>query len=227
MLNAQKCIGHSYKNIDLLRTALTHSSYANEYKIKDNERLEFLGDSVLSIIISDYIFKKLQNVNEGDLTKFRATLVCEQSLAEVAKKINLGSLIKLGRGEEKSGGRERASVVSDAFEAVLASIYLDAGMETARKWLLNLMQDEIVEVLQGKRYGDYKTMLQERIQHGNVGKVTYRVVKEFGKDHNKTFEVEVLVDGLVKNKGVGKSKKEAEQMAAHKTLLDLDKNENI
>lgn len=218
MTKTEELIGHKYSDRSLLETALTHSSYANEYKISSNERLEFLGDSVLSIIISDYIFRTKSNVNEGDLTKLRATLVCEQSLDEVAKKISLGSLIKLGKGEERNGGRKRASIVSDAFEAVLASIYLDAGMEAANKWLLNLMQDSIKEVLAGKRYGDYKTMLQETVQKGSVGKVTYSVLSEEGQDHDKTFEVEVLIDGVQKGTGRGRSKKEAEQNAAHDAL---------
>ena len=221
MTKTEETVGHHYKDPTLLETALTHSSYANEYKIGNNERLEFLGDSVLSIIISEYLFKTAQNVNEGDLTKFRATLVCEQSLYEVAKKISLGSLIRLGRGEERNGGRTRASIVSDAFEAVLASIYLDAGMETAKQWLLNLMEDSIKDVLAGKRYGDYKTMLQEAVQRGSVGKVTYAVIKETGQDHNKTFEVEVFIDGIPKGRGKGTNKKEAEQNAAHFALEGL------
>lgn len=218
MSKTEEIIGHKYSNPELLKTALTHSSYANEYKISSNERLEFLGDSVLSIIISDYIFNAMKDVNEGDLTKLRATLVCEQSLDEVARKISLGSLIRLGRGEEQNGGRKRASIVSDAFEAVIASIYLDAGMETAREWLLNLMQDSIKEVLAGKRYGDYKTMLQETVQHGATGKVTYAVVNESGLDHNKTFEVEVMIDNKPMGRAKGSSKKEAEQRAAQIAL---------
>ncbi len=214
MTNAEQKIGYSYKNLSLLEKALTHSSYANEKKIESNERLEFLGDSVLSIIISDYIFKRLDGVSEGDLTKYRATLVCEHMLAEIAKKIGLDKLIRLGRGEEMTGGRNRASIVSDAFEAVLASIYLDGGIEVARKWLLNLMKNEIVETLEGKMYDDYKTMLQELVQKGNTGKVTYRTISESGLEHNKIFRVEVLIDGQPINGGEGQSKKEAEQHAA-------------
>ena len=226
MTKTEETVGHSYQNPSLLETALTHSSYANEFRISNNERLEFLGDSILSIIISEYLFKSAKNVNEGDLTKYRATLVCEQSLYEVAKKISLGSLIRLGRGEERNGGRTRASIVSDAFEALLASIYLDAGMETAKAWLLNLMEDSIHEVLAGKRYGDYKTMLQEAVQRGSVGKVTYAVIKESGQDHNKTFEVEVFIDGVPKGRGKGGNKKEAEQNAARFALENLT-NANV
>jgi ribonuclease-3 len=139
MKNVQEKIGYTFKNVNLLETALTHSSYANECKKENNERLEFLGDSVLSVIISDYIFRRLPNVDEGWLSKYRATLVCEQSLNEISKKISLSKFILLGKGEEMTGGRQRASIVSDAFEAVLAAIYLDGGMETARKWVIDLM----------------------------------------------------------------------------------------
>lgn len=225
MTEAEKKIGYKFNNISLLEEALTHSSYANEKKTVSNERLEFLGDSVLSIIISDHIFRK-SSVNEGDLTKYRAILVCEQSLAEIAKKISLGSLIKLGRGEEMTGGRNRASIVSDAFEAVLASIYLDGGIDKVREWLLPLMTDAIEETLAGKHYEDYKTMLQELVQKGGSGKVTYQIVAETGLDHNKVFEVEALIDEIPHARGKGQSKKEAEQRAA-KTAYEKLNNENL
>lgn len=220
MTEAEKKIGYKFNNISLLEEALTHSSYANEKKTVSNERLEFLGDSVLSIIISDHIFRK-SGVNEGDLTKYRAILVCEQSLAEIAKKISLGSLIKLGRGEEITGGRNRASIVSDAFEALLASIYLDGGIDKAREWLLPLMTDVIEETLAGKHYEDYKTMLQELVQKGGSGKVTYQIVAETGLDHNKVFEVEALIDEIPRTRGKGQSKKEAEQRAAKMAYEEL------
>lgn len=223
MKNVQEKIGYTFKNTNLLETALTHSSYANECKKESNERLEFLGDSVLSVIISDYIFRRLPNVDEGWLSKYRATLVCEQSLNEISKKISLSKFILLGKGEEMTGGRQRASIVSDAFEAVLAAIYLDGGMETARKWVVDLMRDSINEVMAGHGYADYKTMLQEALQKGSQGKVTYRTICESGMDHNKVFEVEVLVDDVPKNKGMGHSKKEAEQNAAHTLLKNLGK----
>ncbi len=223
MKKAQEKIGYFFKDVTLLETALTHSSYANECKRESNERLEFLGDSILSLIISDYIFKRLSNVDEGWLSKYRATLVCEKSLYEISKQISLSHLIYLGRGEEMTGGRERPSIVSDAFEAVLAAIYLDAGMEKAREWVIKLMRDAIDDVVMGYRYKDYKTMLQEALQKGNKGKVTYRTVSETGQDHNKIFEVEVLVDGEPKNKGKGKNKKEAEQNAAYAALKNIGK----
>ncbi|MCI8403518.1 MAG: ribonuclease III [Clostridia bacterium] len=223
MKDIEKEIGYTFKNKKLLETALTHSSYANECKKESNERLEFLGDSVLSIIMSDYLFKKLKNINEGWLSKYRATLVCEQSLNDVSKKIKLSTFIRLGRGEEMTGGRERASIVSDAFEALIAAIYIDAGIEFVRDWVINLMLDAIETVISGHGYADYKTMLQEVFQTGTSGKVTYRTVSETGLDHNKTFEVEVLVDDIPKARGIGHNKKEAEQNAAHTVLKNIGK----
>ena len=223
MENVQDKIGYTFKKPELLEKALTHSSYANERKCESNERLEFLGDSVLSVIISDYIYKHLPGVNEGILSKYRASIVCEQSLFDISKKISLNTFVHLGKGEEMTGGRDRASVISDAFEAVLAAIYLDGGMEIAREWTINLMQDAIDDAISGHRYKDYKTMLQEAYQKGNAGKVTYRTISETGQDHNKVFEVEVLIDNVPQNKGQGKSKKEAEQNAAYIALKNAGK----
>lgn len=225
ILECEKKIGYEFKNKDFLETALTHSSYANEHKVHDNERLEFLGDSVLSVIISEHIFKRLVGVKEGDLSKFRATLVCESSLASLAKKISLNRYIRLGKGEAASGGNQRPSILSDAFEAVLAAIFLDAGMEFAKQWVLDLMHDSIDEVLAGKRYDDFKTMLQEKMQKGTKGKVTYRTVAETGADHNKSFAVEVLIDGDVICRGTGRSKKDAEQHAARMALKKQHKRD--
>lgn len=207
------------KNKELLTTALTHSSYGNENGCECNERLEFLGDSVLSVIVSDYLFENMPNVNEGELSKIRASLVCERSLAEFAEVIKIGEKLRLGKGEEISGGRKRASILSDAFEAVLAAVYLDSGMETARKWLLELMKPALKLALEGKTYHDYKTILQEVVQK-NGGKVTYRIVSETGPDHMKDFVAEVLIDGKKAADGEGLSKKDAEQNAAKKALAD-------
>ncbi len=225
MLECEKKIGYEFKNKDLLETALTHSSYANENNVRDNERLEFLGDSVLSVIISEHIFKRLIWVKEGDLSKFRATLVCEASLASLAKKISLNKYIRLGKGEAASGGNQRPSIVSDAFEAVLAAIFLDAGMDFAKQWVLDLMHSSIDDVLAGKGYEDYKTMLQEKMQKGNTGKVTYQTIAETGADHNKSFSVEVLIDGEVICSGMGRSKKDAEQHAARLALKKIQKKQ--
>ena len=223
MKDEESYIGHIFKDKELLKTALTHSSYANEKHTRNNERLEFLGDSVLSIIISDYIFHKMKNVNEGDLSKFRATLVCEASLAEVAKKISLSELVFLGRGEEKTGGRHRPSVISDAFEAVLGAIYLDSGLETAREWVLGLMTDRIELVLSGGLYSDYKTTLQELVQRDGRSAVTYKTISEDGSEHNRRFTVQVEINGKPRGTASGRSKKEAEQKAAEQLLGRLKK----
>ena len=202
----------------MLENALTHSSYANENHKKSNERLEFLGDSVLSIIMSDYLYKKLSDTNEGVLSKLRASLVCEQSLDKVARRIGLDEALMLGRGEEMSGGRKRPSIVSDAFEAVLAAIYLDSDIETARNWLLPLMKDDIEDAIAGRRSDDYKTTLQEKIQKNHAGAISYNLVKEEGQAHLKSFTVQVLLDGKKIGTGTGSSKKEAEQNAAKMAL---------
>jgi ribonuclease-3 len=223
MTETEKKIGYKFKNVSLLENALTHSSYANEKHTHDNERLEFLGDSILSIIISEDIFNRMKDVDEGDLSKFRATLVCEKSLFEVAKKISLSELVLLGRGEEITGGRKRPSVISDSFEALLAAIYLDSDMQTAKKWLLSLMEDRILQVINGDLYRDYKTTLQEIIQKDGKSAVTYRTVSESGKEHNRKFVVQVLINGVPQNTAEGHSKKEAEQAAA-KILIEKINN---
>lgn len=209
--------GHDFKNKQLLITALTHSSYGNEKHCTCNERMEFLGDAVLSIIVSDYLFVHMPGDNEGKLSKIRSSLVCEQSLAELAGEIGIGEEIRLGKGEELSGGRKRASILSDAFEAVLAAIYLDSGMENAKKWLLDLMKDELELAIAGKTYHDYKTMLQECVQK-NGGTVLYNVISETGPDHHKDFTVELLINNKRVATAEGMSKKDAQQNAAKKAL---------
>ena len=211
-------IHYTFKNRMLITTALTHSSYKNEQKnvSHDNERLEFLGDAVLSIIVADYIFKH-KKVAEGELTKIRASLVCETALAQFAGQISLGSFLLLGKGEEHNGGRERPSIVSDAFEAVIAAIYLDGGMEEASKFVLPFIVD-LVETATGADLHDYKTQLQEIIQQNPEEKVVYRLISETGPDHDKEFVVHVLLNSNVIGKGSGKSKKGAEQSAAKEAL---------
>lgn len=217
MTDFEKKIGYTFKNKTLLKTALSHSSYAYETHGESNERLEFLGDSVLSLIVSEKLFLSHDRDNEGDLSKIRARLVCENGLFELSKKICLAENIKLGRGEEKGGGRNRPSVVSDAFEAVLAAIFLDSDFYTAKSWLLDLMEDDFA-TLSDKKTGDYKTALQEYTQRGTTGKVTYAKISEDGPDHNKHFVCAVFVDGKEIAKGDGRTKKEAEQCAAKRAL---------
>lgn len=210
----EKKIGYKFKNKKLLSRALVHSSYANERNGKDNERLEFLGDSVLGFITAERLFGKLPESHEGSLTKLRAALVCENSLFELAKKIDLQNYLLLGKGEEATGGRNRPSVLSDAFEALVAAIYLDAGLFFVREWLLALMEDAFEDAIAGNRFNDHKTKLQEKVQAKHIGKISYRVASESGPDHSKCFEVEVLLDEKVLAKATGPSKKSAEQNAA-------------
>ncbi len=221
MTNIEEKIGYKFKNADLLKNALSHSSYANEKRCPNNERLEFLGDSVLSVIMSDYLYKRLSDTREGDLSKLRASLVCEQSLDEVARRMGLHEEIKLGHGEERTGGRTRPSIISDAFEAVLAAIYLDSNLETARKWLISVMRGDIEDAINGKRYEDYKSKLQECLQKTHAGEISYELVKEEGQAHLKTFTVQVMLDKKILGNGSGHTKKEAEQKAAQMALEGL------
>jgi ribonuclease-3 len=220
----QEKIKYRFKDNNILIRALTHSSFANEHKkmnIKYNERLEFLGDSVLNIIVSDYIFNKYPEHLEGDLTKLRATVVCEPVLANAAKKLDLGEYLLLGKGEEATGGRERASILADAFEALIAAIYIDGGLSNARKFVLNSLSNYIEKAVKGQLFLDYKTQLQEVVQREGNDKINYIVVKEEGPDHNKTFHIEVNINGKIIGKGIGKNKKEAEQSAAKDALVKL------
>lgn len=213
-------IGYHFNNRDLLTVALTHSSYANERKsqhIKYNERLEFLGDAVLSIVVSDYIFKHCPDLPEGELTKLRASLVCEKTLFDFARQINLGKYLYLSKGERNNGGANRPSIVSDAFEALIAAIYIDGGIEAAAKHILNFVIPAI-KGSQKKSVKDYKTTLQEIIQQNPGERLEYVLVSENGPDHNKHFVFEVHLNSNVIGRGGGKSKKEAEQQAAREAL---------
>lgn len=210
----EETIGYTFKDQMLLTTALTHTSYANESKVpvKHNERLEFLGDSVLSIVVADYLFHQCKNKPEGELTRLRASLVCESALFQFANEINLGSYLLLGKGEERGGGRTRPSVVSDAFEAVIAALYLDGGIEVARKFILPFIEE-------GKTAeDDYKTRLQEVIQQNPEEKLRYQVEEESGPDHDKHFVVAVYLNSNCMGRGSGHSKKAAEQHAAREAL---------
>lgn len=213
-------LGYKFNNINLLKNALTHSSYANEVRngFSSNERLEFLGDSVLSIVVSDYIYKHYPNMPEGELTKLRASLVCEKSLCAFSRELELGSYLMLGKGEDKGGGRERDSILADAFEAVLAAIYLDGGMEPARRHVMNFVLRELKHT-DDEVFKDYKTALQEIIQRNPEESVTYILIDESGPDHDKSFTVEVRLNSNVIGKGTGKNKKRAEQMAAKEALI--------
>ncbi len=213
-------LGYEFKNADLLINALTHSSYANEARngMSSNERLEFLGDAVLSVIVSDYLFKHYPNIPEGELTKLRASLVCEKSLCGFSRELELGKFLMLGKGEDRGGGRERDSILADAFEALLAAMYLDGGMEIAKKHVLRFVLPELKKKDEAV-FKDYKTALQEIIQRNPEESVTYILTGQSGPDHDKLFEMEVHLNSNVIGKGVGKSKKSAEQMAAKQALI--------
>lgn len=219
MNSLETSLCYKFKDISILKNALTHSSYANEVRkgITSNERLEFLGDSVLSVVVSDYIYNNFKNKPEGELTKLRASLVCEKALCGFSREINLGDYLLLGKGEEKGGGRERDSILADAFEAVIAAIYLDGGMEAARKHIMRFILPEL-ESTEDDGFKDYKTALQEIIQRNPEESVTYILTGEEGPDHNKSFTVEVHLNSNVIGKGTAKSKKRAEQMAAKQAL---------
>jgi len=214
-------IGYVFKDKSNLLLALTHSSYANENKgngIMSNERLEFLGDSVLSIVVSDNIYLKYSHLSEGEMTRARANVVCETSLMKCANAIGLGEFLLLGKGEELSGGRTRASILSDAFEALIGAIYIDGGLAKAKKFVLDNMKTLIHDSINGSIFMDYKTQLQELIQKNSDQKITYEIVEEKGPDHNKLFVSQVKTSDKVMGIGKGRSKKEAEQNAAKQAL---------
>ena len=216
MKHLEQALGYHFQNPALLETALTHTSYANEARrgTKHNERLEFLGDSVLSIVVADYLFTH-NDLPEGELTRMRASLVCESALFGFAQKIRLGDYLRLGHGEELGGGRHRPSVVSDAFEAVIAALYLDGGIEPARRFILPF----VTQALTCKNTeDDYKTKLQEIIQQNPEERLSYVVTDESGPDHDKHFVVQVHLNSNCIGTGEGHSKKQAEQMAAKEAL---------
>ena len=212
-------LGYSFKDKSLLELALTHSSFANENKLKkNNERFEFLGDSVLGFVTAEYLFTEFKNRPEGEMTKLRAAVVCEKSLFKFAEQIDLGKYILLGRGEDSTGGRNRPSVVSDAFEAIIAAIYIDGGMEAVKPYILRFIKDAVKRETSFK---DNKSLLQEEIQKVKGNSLAYEEVGEEGPDHDKTFVFRVKLNGEIIGEGKGKSKKEAEQNAAGNALCKL------
>ena len=221
MEKLEKKIGYCFHNRELLKTALTHSSYANEARdrhTQSNERLEFLGDSILGMVTSDYIFKLYPDIPEGELTKLRAAVVCEQALYEVARSLGLSEFLLLGRGEEAGGGRERASILADAVEAMIGAVYMDGGLAAAQPFILSFIKPSVARTAARHNFNDYKTMLQEIVQKNREEVLSYRVAAQSGPDHDKTFIMEVLLNSNVVAQGRGHSKKEAEQAAAHEAL---------
>lgn len=220
-----KWLGIEMHDLALLDKALTHTSYAHEAKgnpkPEHNERIEFLGDSVLSVIVSTYMYKNFPELAEGQLTKLRAHLVCEASLFEYAKKLRLGDFLLLGKGEEMSGGRERPSILADAFESVLGAYYLDQGFAKAQEYLLGIMQKEIDFICSHGICSDFKTRLQEYLQRDGDVEISYHLAGSTGPEHNKTFNSEVCLEGKVIGCGSGRTKKDAEQQAARDALVKL------
>ena len=216
----EEVIGYHFKNEKLLRQALTHSSYANERHMKkhsDNERLEFLGDAVLEIISSDFLYRNYPDKPEGELTKLRASIVCEPTLALCTKEISLGDYLLLGNGEDQTGGRERKSILSDALEAVIGAIYLDGGFANAKEFVLKYI---LTDIEHKQLFYDSKTILQEVVQ-GEHEQLTYVLIHETGPDHNKSFTVEARIGERVIGSGTGHTKKAAEQEAAYQALLSI------
>lgn len=223
----QARLGHDFTHIELLRQAMTHSSYSNETGARNhhllcNERLEFLGDSVLSVVSSDYLYRRYPELPEGDLTRIRSDVVCEKALASYAEKIDLGAYLLLGKGETNSGGAQKPAILADAFEATLAAIYLDCdgwqGIEAVASFLKPFLEDALRDVPESGSHPDNKSRLQEFLQKDG-GRPEYRLVKESGPDHNKSFTVEVYLDSNCIGHGEGHSKKAAEQAAAKDALL--------
>lgn len=210
-------IGYSFKNKELLKNALTHTSYAYEAEVKSNERLEYLGDSILEFVSSEWLFKKYNNLTEGEMTKVRATVVCENSLFEIAKKHNFSDFLFLGKSERANHNIKKA-ILADSVEAVIAAIYLDSGLEEAKKFIIDNLKDVIENASHHVGDKDYKTVFQEKLQvHGDV-KIEYTIIKEEGPDHDKIFTAKVEVDGKELAKGKGRSKKLAEMEAARIAL---------
>ena len=220
----QEKLGITFHNRELLKQAFTHSSYVNEHRIRsfeDNERLEFLGDAVLELTISQYLFKKYPAMSEGDLTKLRAAIVCENSLVNFANELNFGEYVLLGKGEEMTGGRERPALLADVFEAFIGSLYLDQGFDVVCEFLKEIVYPKI-NAGAFSHVMDFKSQLQEVIQRDGQGPLEYQIVQEKGPAHNREFISEVLLNGELLGTGIGRSKKEAEQKAAQKALEKMD-----
>ncbi len=216
----KKIYGYTFKNKELLKTALTHTSYAYEHKCKSNERLEYLGDSILEFISSEYLFKNYENLSEGEMTKVRSYAVCENGLYEVALKHNFSDFLYLGKSERSEKNKKKA-ILADSVEAVIAAIYLDSGIEEARKFIIENIKDLIEYASHNVGLKDYKTVLQEKLQVNGDIKIEYKIIGESGPDHDKTFVAEVDCEGKKLAEGKGRSKKAAEMEAAKKALEKL------
>lgn len=218
----EKKAGYTFQDFSLFKQALTHSSYANEHKrekIHDNERLEFLGDAVLEIVSSEFLYFQYPNLPEGDMTKLRASIVCEPTLALCTRELDLGAYLLLGKGEERTGGRYRESIVSDAMEALIGAIYLDGGFASAKEFVQRFI---LTDIEHKKLFYDSKTILQEIVQGDFKGEeISYQLVGEQGPDHDKKFMVDVMIGNTAYGRGVGRTKKAAEQEAAYQATIKL------
>lgn len=216
--NLEKNIGYKFKNIELLKKALTHTSYAYEQGVESNEKLEFLGDSILEFVSSEYMYNRYTKLKEGEMTKVRATVVCEKSLHKIAKVHNFSDFLYLGKSEKMTNGNKRPAILADSVEAVIAAMYIDGGLEVAKKFIIENLKDEIETATKHVGEKDYKTVLQEELQKNGDVKIEYKIIKESGPDHDKTFEAQVSLNGEILAQGKGKSKKEAEMQAAKKAI---------
>ena len=220
MQELEKKLNYTFRNQELLREALNHSSYANEHRsqgLGSNERLEFLGDSVLGVTVADFLYRHFPDMPEGRMTRLRAELVCETSLHKVALELGISEYMRLGRGEEHTGGRQRPSILADMVEAIIAAMYIDSGMDQAREFIMTrVLKDARID--DNHRTADYKTELQELVQRRSNQHISYELIGESGPDHCKTFTFQVCVNGLPVGEGSGRTKKEAEQQAAGRAL---------
>lgn len=219
----EESIGYIFDNKQLLETALTHTSYANENNVASYEKLEFLGDSILEFISSKYLYNKYQNLTEGELTKVRAQVVCEDSLKEVAKKHKFYDYIQVSKSEKLQGGNTKPAILADCVEAVIAAIYFDGGLDRAEEFIISNLKDSMDYAEKHIGMKDYKTVLQEKLQKNGDVNIKYIITREYGPDHNKTFEAEVICNNRILAKGTGKSKKQAEMQAAKEALEDNKK----
>lgn len=220
-MDLERSIGYVFKDKELLNRALTHVSYANEHQVESNEKLEYLGDSILEFLSSKYLYLNFPKLKEGELSKARATVVCEESLYEVAKKHNISKYIKVGHSELASKGNEKSAILADSIEAIIAAIYFDGGLEEAEKFIIDNLKNAMKIACENVGMKDYKTVLQEKLQvNGNID-IEYRIIAEKGPDHDKVFVAEVMVNGKTLASGEGNSKKHAEMQAAKKALENI------
>ena len=211
-------IGYNFKNIDLLKTAITHTSYAHENKVESNEKLEFLGDAILEFVVSNYLYTNYKKLREGEMTKVRASVVCEKSLHQIALKYKINDVIYLGKSEKQSNGNQKPAILADSVEALIAAIFIDSGIKEAEKFIIENLKEQIDEASKNVGQKDYKTVLQEELQKNGSVKIEYNIIKEEGPDHNKKFVAEVKCNGKYLATGSGGTKKQAEMEAAKQAL---------